>query len=171
MRLVPAAVALSAFAVPLVVTAHRVVAGIGLVGLLLVAVGTVALWRWPFTSAAAVFLVEYAAALLLAGEAPSNLVVAVGVGVAVLLLLQAADLAIRARQAIGGLAVLRAQLARWLVLGGGGLVGSALGVGLAIALAPLLPPAAAPFLAGAGALGIVVIVAAIVVRASRRAPR
>jgi hypothetical protein len=167
-RLVPAAIALAAFAVPLAAATHRVVAGVGLVGLLLVAVGIVALWRWPFSAAAAVFLGEYGAALLLAGDAPPSLVASVGFGLAILLLLQSSDLAVRARRAIGGLAVLRAQLARWLVLGGGGLAGAALSVGLAIVLAPLLAAAAAPFLAGAAALGIVVVAAAIVVRAARR---
>ena len=168
-RLAPGAFALAAFAVPLVVRPHRAVAVIGVAGLLLVTVGMIAVWRWPFTAAAAAFLGEYAATLLVGAETSPGLLVSVGVGLAIVLLLQSADLAVRAHHAVGGVAVLGAQLLRWLVLGGVGLAGAALAVGLALALAPALPPSAAPFLAGAGVLGIVVGVAALALRAPRRA--
>ena len=169
-HLVPLAFALAALAVPLLVAPHRAVAGVGLVGVLLVGVGIASFWRWPFTAAAALFLGEHAAALLLAGDASPGLIASAGLGVAIVLLLQSADLTVRARHAVGGAAVLRAQLIRWLVLGGGGLAGAGLGTGLAVALAPALPAAAAPFLAGAGVLGIVIGVAALAVRAARRPP-
>ncbi len=168
MRLVPAAFAGTAFAVPLLVSQERVVAVIGLVGLLLAAGGIIAFWRWPVAGAAGAFLLAYAVALLVADPSPS-VVVSAGLGLAIFLLLQSADLAFRTRHATADLTVLRAQVTPWLVLGGGVLVTAVLGLSLAAALAPALPAAAAPFLAAAGALGIVISMAAIVVRAARGA--
>jgi hypothetical protein len=167
-RLAAAAFACAAFAMPLLVARERAVAAIGAMGVLLAVLGIAAGWRWPITGAAGVFLVAYTAALLRAEAAP-GVVVSAGLGLAIFLLLQSADLARRARHASPGLAVLLAQLRRWLVLGGAVLAAAVLGVGLAVALAPALPAAAAPFVAGAGAFGIVATIAAIVVRAARTA--
>jgi len=172
-RLVAAALAIVLFIVPLLMAPEKVVAVIGLAGLLLAAAGIIARWRWPVTGAAGVFLVEYALALWVAevsGSAASGSIVgAAAFGLAILLLLQSADLALRARHAIVDAAVLRAQLGRWIALGVGGLAAVMLAVVLAGALAPALPPAASPFLAAAGALGIVLTVATSVVHAARSA--
>jgi hypothetical protein len=169
-RLAPAALACVAFAAPLLVARERPVALLGLLGLLLAAVGLIACWRWPITGAAGVFLLEYVLALLVA-QASTSFVFSAGFGVTLFLLLQSADLALRTRHAAADLTVLLGQVGRWFGLGGGVLVAGVLGVGLAMALAPSLPVAASPFLAGAGALGIVVSVAAMVVHAARRRSR
>jgi hypothetical protein len=164
--LAPAAFAGAAFAAPLLVVREPAVMGVGAIGLLLAALGITGGWRWPVTGAAGVFLVAYTAALLRAGTGP-GVAVSAGLGLAIFLLLQSADLDRRARAASPGLAVLFTHLGRWVLLGGAVLVVAVLGVGLAVALAPALPVAAAPFVAGAGALGIVASVAAIVVRTAR----
>ena len=168
-RLAPAAFAGVAFAVPLLVVQVKAVAGVCLVGLCLAILGIIASWRWAVTGAAGTFLLAYAVALLLA-EAPPRMVVSAGLGLAIFLQLQSADLALRAHRAAGDLSVLRVHFTRWLALGGGVLGTAVLGVALAVALVPALPAAAAPFLAGAGALGMVVSAAAIVARAARRPP-
>lgn len=169
-RLAAAALAIVLFLVPLLMAREKVVAVVGLVGLLLAAAGIIALWRWPVTGAACVFLVEYALALWVAGSA-GTIVGAAAFGLAILLLLQSGDLALRARHAIVDAAVIRAQLGRWIALGGSGLAAVMLAVVLAGAIAPWLPPAASPFLAGAGVLGIVITLATSVVRAARSAAR
>lgn len=169
-RLASVALAIVLFLGPLLMVRARAVAVIGLVGLLLATAGIIAPWRWPVTGAACVFLVEYAVALWMV-EASGSIVGAAAFGLAILLLLQSGDLALRARHAIVDAAVLRGQLGRWIALGGGGLAAVMLAVMAAGAIAPLLPPAASPFLAAAGALGIVLTIATSVVHAARNAAR
>jgi len=150
------------------VTPEKIVCVVGLMGLLLAAAGIAAGWRWPLTAAACAFLVEYALAFLVV-EAPSNSVAAAGFGLGTFLLLQAADLALRTRRAAVGRGVIWSHLGRLVGLGGGILVAALLAVAGAQGLAGFLPFAAAPFLAAAGALGVMIGLAIVVARAARRA--
>jgi hypothetical protein len=169
-RLVPLVFAGAAFAVPVLASQERAVAAIGLVGLLLAMSGIIGSWRWPITGAAGAFLLAYAVALLVA-DPPPSIAVSAGLGLAIFLLLQSADLAFRTRRTAADLTVLLVQFGRWILLGGGVLMTAVLGLGLAAALAASLPAAASPFLAAAGALGIVISIAAIVARAARARAR
>lgn len=138
----------------------------GLAGLVLVMAAVVAGWRWPATVAAWIFLADYAAALAFAA-APLNVMTAVGFGLALLLLLQSVDLACRVRGATWGWRIVLREVGRWIALGIGALGSAALVLALARSLAALLPPSIAPLLAAGGALGAVLIAAAVIVRAAR----
>ena len=65
-------------------------------------------------------------------------------------------------------AVVRSQIGRWLGLGGVGLAAAVLAMELADALAAGVPLAATPFLAAAGALGVILALAAVMMRMTRR---
>ncbi|MEX2222486.1 MAG: hypothetical protein WEG40_11880 [Candidatus Rokuibacteriota bacterium] len=164
-RLLAAASAVALLALVLLTTRAPAVAAVGLVGLLLAAVAIAARWRRLATAAACVFLVGYAAALWLE-RMPVSIGPAVGFGLALVLLLEAVDLACRVRGATVDGGVVRAALARWLALGAGALVALILAMALAALLATALPAAAAPLLAAAGALGSVLVLAALIRRAS-----
>jgi xanthosine utilization system XapX-like protein len=164
MRLLAAAAALVLFALLRLTTPAAPVAVAGLVGLLLTAMAIAALWRWAATTAACVFLSGYAAALRIE-RAPVDVAPALGFGLALLLLVEAVDLAGRVRGATVEGVVVGSALGRWVGLGAGTLVTAMLAMALAASLAAALPAGASPLLAGAGALGCVWVVAALIRRA------
>ena len=170
-RLLPAAIgaaiAVALAAAPVVIMPEPPVAVTALAGLLLAAVGIAARWRWPATAAAAVFLVDYTAALWLA-DARASIAGAAGFGLGLLYLLESLDLAGRAHGATVDTAVIRSHLGRWTGFGAATLGAAALLVAVASALAAPMPPAVAPILAAAGALGVVAIIAVFVTRAAAR---
>ena len=93
-------------------------------------VAIAARWRWPATAAAAVFLVDYTAALWLA-DARVSIAGAAGFGLALLYLLESLDLAGRVHRATVDTAVIRSHLGRWTGFGAAtlGAAGSARGRG------------------------------------------
>ena len=145
--------------VPLWTMPMHVVIVPGAVGLLLAAFGIVTLWRWPATVAACVFLCDYALALSVAA-APVGLLPAAGFGVALLGLLHSLELARCARRASVHAGVARSQLAGWIVFLAGTAAAVTLAMIAAVGVAPALPFPAAPILAAAGALGVVLALAA-----------
>ena len=170
-RLLPAAIggaiAVALAATPVVIMPEPPVAVTALAGLLLVMVAIAARWRWPATAAAAVFLVDYTAALWIA-DARASIAGAAGFGLGLLYLLESLDLAGRAHGATVDTAVIRSHLGRWTGFGAATLGAAALLVAVASALAAPMPPAVAPILAAAGALGVVAIIAVFVTRAAAR---
>ena len=159
-RLPAAVFALVLFAVPWVTAPMRVVAAVGALGLLLVAVGMVGFWRGPVTAAAGVFLLDYAGALWVA-RAPMGAGEAVAFGVALLLLLASVEAGRVLRGASVPGRVVRAQLAAWLGFATATLATTLLGLSLAGGLAASIPFALAPFVAAAAALGVVLALATI----------
>ena len=103
-RLLPAAIgaaiAVALAAAPVLIMPEPPVAVTALAGLLLVMVAIAARWRWPATAAAAVFLVDYTAALWLA-DARASIAGAAGFGLGLLYLLESLDLAGRAHAGHG----------------------------------------------------------------------
>jgi hypothetical protein len=165
-RLAAATAAVVLFVVPLLAAPISVVAVPGVTGLLLTAVGLVSLWRWPLTAAACVFATDYALALWVA--APSVSVVgAAGFGLALLLLLQSAEIARCARGATVDAGVIRSQLGAWTAFGAATLGAAVLVIALARGLATAVPFTAAPLLAAAGALGVVLALAVALMRTAR----
>ncbi len=142
---------------------------VGLAPLLLVAVGIAWRWRRPATAGACLFVADYALAIWVSGR-PVNVLGAAAVGVIVLVLLEAVDLACRTSGATIGAAVIRAQAARWAILAAVTLASAVLAATLAVPLAAALPATSAPLLAAGGALGVVGLLAAIVVKAARSRP-
>jgi hypothetical protein len=167
-RLAAAPFALILFAAPLAVLPAPALAGAGVIALLLAAAGLAGGWRAPVTAAACVFLVEYTVAVWARGG-PLRPAGAVVVGLALLGLIQAADLVILARRATVEAAVIRAQLGRWLAVGAGALAAVALGMAAATALASAISSAMAPLLAAAAALGVVATAARLLARSGPRA--
>ena len=165
-RLPAAALAAVLFVVPVLTATVPAVAVLALIGLLLAAVGIATLWRWPVTSAACVFLTDYAAALWLA-DAPVSVTVAAGFGLSLLLLLQSVELARCMRHATVDAGVARALVRRWVGFGVAMLVVTFSAMPLAIPLAALVPFTTAPFVAAAGVLGAVLALAATVLRPRR----
>ena len=163
-----AAFALVLAIVPVMLLPAPPVIALGLGGLLLAAAGAVTRWRWPTTLAAGVFLTSYAGALWVR-EAPLDVGGAAVVGLALLFLLQSADLADRVRGAAVMTPVLRTHLARGTGFALATLVAAALAIALASVLAAPMPGAIAPLLAAAGALGVIAAIALIVRRALARA--
>jgi hypothetical protein len=161
MRLLAAASAGALFVLLCLATPARAVA---VVGLLLAAVAIAVLWRWLATAAACVFLVGYAVALWIERR-PVDVLPPLGFGLALVLLLEAVDLACRTRGATIHGGVVRAALGRWAVLGAGSLLTVILTMELAARLAGALPAVASPLLAVAGALGSVLVLAALCRRA------
>ena len=162
-RLSALAFAAVLFAVPLLTAALPAVIVTGLVGLLLAAVGIVALWRWPVTAAACVFLTNYAAALWVA-RAPVSVLSATGFGLSLLFLLQSVELGRRMRHATVDARVVRSQIVAWTGFAAVTLGATMLAMALAGAVAALLPFAVAPLVAVVGALGAVLAFAAAVKR-------
>jgi hypothetical protein len=142
-------------------TPARPVVVVGLLGLALTAVALAACWRWAATAAAIVFLAGYALALRLASR-PAEVVPALGFGLALLLLLGAADLTGRARGAAVRGPVVGATVGRWVMLGAAAAVAATVAMMLAAVLATTLPSEASPLLAAGGALAGVWILAALV---------
>ena len=142
-----------------------VILGAGL-GLVLAGVGIAGLWRWPLLAAACVFVIDYAGALSLA-RAPLGVGGAVAFGLALLLLLASIELARGCRRATVDALTIRSQIAAWLGFTTATLGATLLGLSFAGGLAASIPFAAAPFLAGLAALGVVWALAAIVKRPAR----
>lgn len=163
-RLLAAASAAALFALLRLTTPSPVVLWVGLLGLALAAVAIAACWRWAATAAAVVFLVGYALALRLESR-PVELGAALSFGLALVLLLGAVDVVGRARGATVHGPVLGTTLARWIALGAGSFLAATLAMELAAALAGTLPAMASPLLAAAGALGSVLVLAALFRRA------
>ncbi len=159
MRLATAGFALVAFTVPLLNARPRPLLVIGLIGLLLVALGITLPWRWPVTAAACAFLVDYTAALWLAATGPGVIGPAV-FGLSLLLLLQSVALVHATRGATVTAAVIRSQSRAWTGFGAGALAAAMLLVAAAGGVAAAIPFSAAPFLAGIGALGVLLTLAA-----------
>jgi len=165
-RLAAAVCAAVLFVLPVLTATIPAVMVAGVVGLLLAAVGIVTLWRWPVTSAACVFLTDYAAALWLA-DAPVRIGGAAGFGLSLLLLLQSVELARCMRRATVDASVARSQIAHWAGFGIATLATASLAMPVASALAGLVPFTAAPFVAAAAALGAVLALVATVLRPRR----
>jgi hypothetical protein len=163
-RLLAAASAAALFAVLRLTTPSVAVVWVGLLGLALAAVAIVARWRWAATAAAVVFLVGYTLALQLEGR-PVEPGAALALGLALLLLLGAVDLARRARGATVHGPVVRATLARWIALAAGSFPAATLAMALAAAIAGTLPVMGSPLLAAAGGLGSVLVLVALFRRA------
>lgn len=161
MRLLAAASAVASFMPVFFTTRAPAVAGAALVGLLLAAMAIAAGWRWLATAAAGVFLVGYAAALWIERR-PVSVIPAVGFGLALVLLLEAVDLAGRLRGATATGGVVRATIGHGLALGAGAFVAVILAMALATFLATALPAVASAPLAAAGVLGSVLILAALI---------
>ena len=158
---VPAAAAAVALIALLRLTSRsEVVLWVGLVGLVLAAVALAASWRWAATAAAVLFLVGYTLALALERR-PVEPGVALGFGLALLVLLAAVDLTGRARGATVRGPVLGRTVGRWIALGAGSLLAATLAMELAAAAAATVPAIASPLLAAAGGLGSVLVVAAL----------
>jgi hypothetical protein len=165
-RLSAAAFASVLFVVPVLTAAVPAVTAVGLIGLALAAVGIGTLWRWPVTAAACLFLTDYAAALWLA-DASVSVAGAAGFGLSLLLLLESTELARCARHATVDARVARSQIIHWSGFAAATLAATLLAMPVATALAALLPFAAAPVVAAAGALGAVLALAATVLRPRR----
>jgi hypothetical protein len=166
-RLAAATFAVVLFVVPLVTAPIPAVAVIGSLGLLLATVGIVALWRWPVTAAACIFLTDYAAALWIAGASVS-VVSAAGFGLALLLLLQSVELARCTRHATVIPGVIRSQIVTWAGFAAATLGTAMLVMALAGAVAAAIPFTAAPLVAAAAAVGVALAGAAALTRAVRR---
>ena len=164
-RVLAAAFALVLFVIPWTIAPAKPVVVAGVAGLALAAVGIGGLWRWPLLAAACAFLIEYAGALSLA-RAPLGVWGAVAFGLVLLLLLASIELGRGCHRATVDARVLRSQLAGWLGFTAATLGATLLGLSLAGGLAASIPSAAAPFLAGLGALGVVLALATIVKRAA-----
>jgi len=169
-RLAATAFALALFWAPLRAAPRPAVAVTGLVAVLLAAAAIATLRRGLATAAACVFLTDYAVALWIAGG-PSRIVGAAGFGLSLLFLLQTVEMGRRLRHATVGAGVARSMIARG--------VGASVATGAAAMLvmtaagaaATSIPFAAAPFVAAAGAVGVVLAVAAAVTGAARAASR
>ena len=169
-RLAATALAVVCLVVPLLTAPGSIVAVTGGTGLLLALVGVVTLWRWPLTAAACVFLIDYAVALWL-GAAPVSVVRAVGFGFSLFLLLESGELARGARRATVVAGAVRSQVLHWMGFGAATLATTMLVMALAGVVVASIPVAAAPFMAAAGALGVVLALAAMVTRTSRSGRR
>ena len=165
-RLPAAVFALVLFAIPCAIAPLKPVIGIGVIGLALAAAGIGGLWPWPVIAAACVFSTGYAAALVLA-RPPLGLGGAVAFGLALVLLLASLALARGLRRATVSARVIRSQIAAWLGFVTATLGATLLGLSLAGGLAASVPFAAAPFVAGLAALGMVLALAVIVKRPAR----
>lgn len=168
-RLAAALSAIVLFVVPILTTPRPAIAVPGAIALLLAAAGIVTLWRWPGTVAACIFVTDYAGALWVAG-APVSVVGATGFGLALLFLLQSVDLARAARRALVDAGVVRSQLIGWTVFGAATLGAAAVVIVCARVVAGAIPFTAAPLLAAASALGVVLALAAALTRGAGRQP-
>ena len=163
MRPAAASFAVVLFVVPCLTAPIQLVAVPGVIGLLLATLSLVTLWRWPVTAAACVFVSDYALALWVTG--PSVSVVAAAIfGLALLLLLQWVELARCARHAAVDAGVVRSQIIGSMAFGASILGMAMLIMTLARGLAAAVPFTAAPLLAAAGALGVVLALATVLTR-------
>lgn len=165
-RLPLPAFALALFALTFRVAPIEPMAVGGLVAGLLVLVGMVLPWRWPIVGAACLFSADHAIALWVTA-APVNILGASGFGLALLGLLQSADLGRCTREATVGGGVMRSQIVRWAGFATLTLATVMLGLVAAGSLSATIPAAAAPMLAALGALGVITAVAVAAVHAAR----
>ena len=157
-RLATATFAVFLFLVPVSTTAWPGVAMAAAAALALAALGIVTTWRWPIMAAACLFATDYTAALWIA-KPPVSIVTAAAVGVALLLLLQSAELSRCLRHATIGPGLVRAKLLGWLGLAGLTVATAMVLTVLARLVAGTIPFLAAPVLAAVGALGVVLALA------------
>jgi hypothetical protein len=115
-------------------------------------------------------VVDYAAALWAAGASVS-VVGATGFGLALLFLLQSADLARAARNALVDTRVVRSQLIGWALFGATTLGSAVAVIVLARGMAGAIPFTMAPLLAAASALGVILALASALTRAAGRGRR
>lgn len=167
MRIAAALSALVLFAVPSFTAAIPAVVAVGAAGLLLAAIGIIGRWPRVVTVAACVFLIAYTVALWISA-APLNVVTATLFGLALLLLLHAVELARCARGSVVDVSVVRSQLLAWAGLGAATLGLAMLGMTLARGTAAAVPLTAAPVVATAAALGVVLALALALMGARRR---
>ena len=168
MRVLPLLGALTLFAIVVTTAPLRPVVAGGTLALLFAVAGVLTLRRWLSTTAACLLAVDYALALSLANGVV-QLVGATVFGIALLLLLQPLELARCARYATD-VGVTRSQLAGWIVFGVvmPGVVVLAFGVSRTIASS--VPVLLAPLLAAAGAIGVLLGLAAGLTRRSPDSP-
>ena len=168
-RVVAAVCAVFLFVVPAWTAAMPIVTVLGIAALALAAAGMVSPWRWPSVASACLFATDYALALWVT-QAPVGVLTPAVTGAALLILLEAGELARTLRPATVGAAVVQSQLAGWLVFGGAAVASASVLTGLARGMAGTIPGAAAPLLAALGALGVVLALAAALSAAARRGP-
>jgi len=170
MSLVAAGAAAALFLVAVLTSPRPGVAALGAVGLALAGAGILARWLRLVSVAAATLVAAYAAALSISRPAAS---IATGAmfGLGVLVLLQAAEFGRCTRHGHVGTGVVRQQVAGWLRLAAGTLGLVAVGATAAGTMARSVPPAAAPVLAAAGALGVVFATALVIAGDRRRSGR
>ncbi len=169
-RLPAVGFAIILFVVPLLTAPIPAVAVIGLIGLLLAAVGITAFWRWPITAAACLFLADYTAALWVAGASVS-VVGSAGFGLSLLFLFQSVELSRCVRRAAVDAGVVRSHIVSWTGFGIATLGATMLVMGLAGPVATSVPFATAPFVAAAGALAVMLVLARAVRNTSRGTSR
>jgi hypothetical protein len=162
-RLPAVAFAGALFAIPLLTAPMKAVAVVGSIGLAVAAVGVAGLWRWAITAAACILLIDYAAALRIA-DAPVSIAGAAAAGLALLFLLQSVEAGRCLRRASVDARVARSQALRWAGFAAATLAVTAIILALAGSVAALVPFTAAPFVAAAGALGVVLALAAALTR-------
>jgi hypothetical protein len=164
MRLLAVVGALTLFATAVATAPLRPIAAGGGVALLFAVAGIVTLRRWLVSTAASVFVADYALALRLA-DSTVDVIGGTAFGIALLLLLQPLEVARCGRRALD-VGVTRSQLRGWLVFGVAipGVV--VLAVGLSHGIATSVPALAAPLLAAAGAIGVLLGLAAALTRHS-----
>ena len=164
-RLVTLSVAVALFFAAPVTTPHpSVIAGSAL-ALVLAIVGIVTLWRWALTAAACLYLSAYAGARWLA-SASLDILSGAGVGVALVLLIHSAELARLARGSTTDARLIRSQVGGWIGFAAETLGAAFVVTTLARVVAATVPFAGAALLAGAGALGVVLSLALMLLRSS-----
>jgi hypothetical protein len=163
MRLATAGFALVAFVVPMLTARPRALIVAGLIGLLLTAIGIATLWRWPITVAACGFSIAYAAAVWPASARPS-VGGATAFGLSLLLMLHSAELARCTRRSTVAAGIIRSQTVAWLGFAAGTLSAALLIMALAAGFVASIPIGAAPLMAAAGALGTLLVLAAMAMR-------
>jgi hypothetical protein len=163
MRAAAASFAAVLFVVTCLTAPIQMVAVPGVIGLLLATLSIVTLWRWPVTAAACVFVSDYALALWVM-EPSVSVIGAASFGLALLLLLQWVELARCARHAAVDAGVVRSQIVGWMAFGAAILGMAMMVMALARGLAAAVPFTAAPLLAAAGALGVVLALATLLTR-------
>ena len=169
MRLLAVVAALVLFTASVTAAPLRPIVAGGGVALLFALAGIVTLRRWLASMAAGLFAANYALALRLT-DAKVDVIGSAAFGFGLLLLLQPLEVA-RCRRRAADLGVTRSQLTGWLVFGVviPGVV--VLTFGLSHGLASSVPLLAAPLLAAAGAIGVLLGLAAALTRESSAAEK
>ena len=157
-RVAAVAAALVLFVLPQITAPIPVVLAAGVIGLVLAATGMATLWRWPGTAAACIFVTDYALALWVGGPSV-GVVEAAGFGLALLVLLQSLELARCARHATVDAGVVRSLIVGWTGFAAATMAIAMLIMALARGVAAAIPFAAAPLVAAACALGVVLALA------------